>query len=404
MSNSQSAAVAGSSNQQIDSLPSPESYRPVMWEIVFSQDCNLRCRYCVTGYGRMGGTAKFMLPEVWKPLSERILQMSAGRKTVLLDFGIGETFLHFDEAMRFLDYLRERASGTEMKIEARITTNGTLVTRKQLQTCLEKNISLIFSIDGPAALHDRYRIAADGKTTHRRALGNFKLYRSMVTGVANGPSCTVSSVVAGDARLQDVSRFWRKLGVQQYKAIPVDRSRHVGCFPQQELMAIRNQYMDDLKQVAFAEAERLKGQELSQNYVGPMGILTSWMSMLKSSPCRSCGAGYSVMCVDANGALYPCQGFVGFPPYSIGSVSEGLIPEKLAHFRAARTQAEKACSSCWARFLCAVGCVAADPRKGIALDTETGCEIAKAHVEVAVNSFQMWSAHRKPNEEAKPQA
>jgi len=38
-------------------------------------------------------------------------------------------------------------------------------------------------------------------------------------------------------------------------------------------MAIRNQYMDDLKQVAFAEAERLKGQELSQNYVGPMGIL-----------------------------------------------------------------------------------------------------------------------------------
>jgi sulfatase maturation enzyme AslB (radical SAM superfamily) len=52
--------------------------------------------------------------------------MSAGRKRIIIDFGVGETFLHFDEAMRFLDYLRQKSDGEGVQIQALITTNGTL--------------------------------------------------------------------------------------------------------------------------------------------------------------------------------------------------------------------------------------------------------------------------------------
>jgi len=402
MSNPQSAAVVSSPDgRNEEAALSPKLYQPTTWNLAFVQDCNLRCRYCVTGYGRVGHSSKFMQPEVWRPLCDLILSMSAGLKTVSMDFGTGETFLHFDEAMQFMDYLRGRSDGTGVKIEAQITTNGTLATVEQLKTCLEKKISLSFSIDGPAATHNSFRRFSDGKPTHRIALKNFRRYRAMVSSVEDAPECTVSSVVAGDARLRDVARYWRKRGVKQYKAIPTEKSRHLGCFQQQELQVQRSRYLEDLEEIATAEVSRLQGGELLKNFEGPVGILSAWIHLKRAAPCRSCGAGYSVICVDAEGTLFPCQGFVGFAERSIGDVRAGVLPAKLAEFRAAKSQVETQCNGCWERFLCDGGCCASDPKNGIVFDTKYGCEFAKSHAEIALNSYQTWRGHVKDEGEDK---
>jgi uncharacterized protein len=314
-----------------------------------------------------------------------------------MDFGTGETFLHFDEAMQFLDYLRHRAAGTGVRIEAQITTNGTLATVEQLKTCLEKRISLSFSIDGPATAHNFFRRFSDGKPTHRIALKNFRLYRELVRGVKDAPGCTVSSVVAGNARLGDVARYWRKQGVRQYKAIPSEKSRHMGCFQQQELQEIRSRYREDLEEIVTSEVSRLQGSELVENYEGPVGILNAWIHLMRASACRSCGAGYSVIGADAEGTLFPCQGFVGFAERSIGDVHVGVLPAKVAEFRSARTRVESVCDGCWARFLCDGGCCASDPKTGVVFDTKYGCDFAKSHVELAVKSYHIWCGYMMTN-------
>ena len=401
MSNPQTPSVASSlGGRNEGSSLSPESYQPTTWHIAFVQDCNLRCRYCVTGHGRLGRKSEFMRPEVWRKLCDLILGMSDGRHRISLDFGVGETFLHFDEAMLFLDFLRDRSGDKGVQVEALITTNGTVATADQLTICLKKKISLSFSIDGSASAHDSFRRFADGKPTHRIALGNWRRYRDMVSSVDDAPSCTVSSVVAGDSRLRDVARFWRKQGVKRYKAIPAEQSKHLGCFKQHELQVLRSRYLEDLEDLAFSEVSRLQESELVDKFEGPVGIVNSWMRLRRAVPFHSCGAGYSMICVDAEGMLYPCQGFVGFAERSIGDVWAGVLPAKLSEFRSARSQVQTQCGGCWARFLCDGGCIASDPKTGIVIDTSNGCEFAKSHVEIAVKSYQAWCGHARMN--AKP--
>ena len=396
MSNPQSMVVISSPGRRNEeSAQLTEPYQPVTWNVGFVQDCNLRCKYCCTGFGRLGHGSRFMQPEVWRKLCDLMLSMSAGRHRIRLDFGVGETFLHFDEAMQFLDYLRHQAGGKGVQIEALMTTNGTLATVEQLNTCLKKKISLTFSIDGSASSHDSFRRFPDGKPTHRTALKNWRRYRAMVRSVDDPPGCGVSSVIAGDARLRDVIRFWRKQGVVQYKAIPAEPSRHLGCFKQHESQVSRSRYLKDLEDHAFSEVSRLRDSDLLENFEGPKGILDLWMRLSRAAPYRSCGAGYSVICVDSDGTLFPCQGFLGFAERSIGDVNGGVLPAKLSEFRSARSRVQTQCCGCWARFLCDGACFAGDPKTGIVLDTWNGCELIKSHVEIAIKSYQTWCGYMK---------
>jgi uncharacterized protein len=331
-----------------------------------------------------------MQPEVWRRLTDRMLEMSGKQRDIHLSLATGETFLHFDEAMGFLDHLRGLSTG---QIDVEIITNGTVATSEQLRTCLEKKISLCFSIDGPASRHDAFRKSSDRKPTQRIAMRNWRRYRAMVDAVANGTTCQVYSVIAGEGRLRDVARFWRKRGVMRFKAIPAEPNRHLGRVELSEWETRRARYLEDLEALAFSEAKRLRGRKLAEEAAAPLGILSSWRRLNDASPYRSCGAGYSTIGVDADGTLYPCQGFFGYAERSIGDIPSGVDAAKLAEFRSARTRAEAGCSACWARFLCDGGCCAADPNAGVVIDAWKQCEFFKAHAEIAIQSHQSWCGY-----------
>jgi uncharacterized protein len=335
-----------------------------------------------------------MPPEVWRPLTELIIGMSAGYRQIVVDFGTGETFLRFEEAMLFLDHLRHFAAGKGIQVQAQITTNGTLVSVGQLRTCVEKQIPLCFSIDGPARHHDAFRRLVDGKPTHRIAMRNWRRYRKLAASQPDAPRCTVSSVVADDARLRDVVRFWRKQGLTRFRAIPASPRWNSA---DGELLGWQNRrarYLRDLQEIAFSETSRLRGRDLESGYEGPVGILDSWRRLSAAEPYHACGAGYSTIAVDVEGALFPCRGFVGFAERSIGDVHSGVAPVKVADFRSKKSQVQSACRGCWARFLCNSGCCAGDPKAGIVLDTWKGCEFAQSIAEIAIDSYHNWSGHR----------
>jgi uncharacterized protein len=320
--------------------------------------------------------------------------MSAGHRRISIELGSGETFLHFDEAMLFLDHLRCLAAARDIRIDARIITNGTLASEERLQTCLRNRISLCFSIDGPASGHDSFRKSCAGKPTHRIALQNWRRYRRLAGAVADGPGCEVYSVVAGDARLREVARFWRKQRVTRFKAIPAEPNKLPGRSGCGEWQAGRTRYLEDLEALAFSEAARLRGRDLAEEAVGPLALLDSWRRLSNSAPYRSCGAGYSAIAVDADGTIFPCQGFFGSAERSIGDVRSGVLPAKLAEFRSARSRVEAACSGCWARFLCDGGCCASDPKTGVVLDAWSECAFFQSHAEIAIRSYQDWRARR----------
>ncbi|MFV1960066.1 MAG: radical SAM/SPASM domain-containing protein [Planctomycetota bacterium] len=108
--------------------------------------CNLRCRMCPTGNGRMRRPRGDMDPRLFR----RVLQRSRPLEFLLL-FQWGEPLLH----PRLPLLLREaRRSGARTLL----TTNGTLLDDRRIGTVLDAKVDRVtVSIDGDGATHARMR-------------------------------------------------------------------------------------------------------------------------------------------------------------------------------------------------------------------------------------------------------
>jgi uncharacterized protein len=372
--------------ENVLSLP----YRPDTWLIAFVQDCNLRCGYCCTGHGRLGQPPAVMDAETASRLIDLIAQMSTGLQQISIQFGTGETFLYFDRAVAFLDALRERLRNQGTEAKSLIITNGTLATEAQLQTCIERHISLTFSIDGDSAAHDRFRKTAAGEPTHHLALKNWRRFREMVKDLPDGPQCTLTSVVADRNRLADVAAFWREQGVSNYKASPVVPPRAASSVSLVEFERRQSEFLADLEQLAISESIRLRGRSLTEEAFAPTTLQDHWTILTRSDTFKSCGAGYHYIGVDAAGNLFPCQTFIGYDQHILGDLASGPVAAKVKAFREARAHACSSCSQCWARFLCRDGCCASDPESGVQVNARGGCEFMRSFSEIAIRSYQSW--------------
>ena len=376
-------------------------YRPRFWDIAFVQDCNLRCAYCCTGYGCRGGPRKVMDEQTANRLIELLDAMSEGNDSISIQFGTGETFLHFDRAMAVIDRLHERLNKRNSRVRVLITTNGTLADEAKLQACLDRRVSLAFSIDGEAEGHNHSRQTAGGQPTHHLAIKNWGRYREMIASVPDPPVCDLNSVVTETNRLPSIVEYWKKLGVQNFKAVPAEPA--MGADPSgQELFQVRRQqYLEDIARLTENECVRPPGGTLTNAYV-PSGIRAYWETLSKPTIFHPCGSGYSAVGVDAAGNLYPCQLFIGHEKYILGTVADGPDPGKVTAFREQRARASAQCAACWARFLCHDGCCATDPESGVTVNAHGECEFIRAVAEIAMRTYQAFSsASRKaPDAEA----
>ena len=372
--------------QEISPLP----YRPDSWEIAFVQDCNLRCGYCYSGHGAMGQHQAVMDAETSSRLIDLIVPMSAGFEQISVQFVTGETFLYFDRAVAFLDALRERLRPQQTRVRALISTNGTLATEAQLQTCLERQISLTFSIDGESAAHDRFRKTAAGEPTHHLALKNWKRFRELIAGLPDGPSCNLYSVIAAHNRLAEVNAFWREQGVTRFKTVPVKSPGVASSASLAEAQKRQSEFLADMEQLALSESDRLRGRSLTEEAIAPAALVDFWKILSRSDSFHSCGAGYTTIGVDATGNLYPCLLFIGHDQHILGNLASGPEPAKVAAFREARARACASCSLCWARFLCHDGCCASDPATGVSVNERGECEFMRSLSEIAIRSYQHW--------------
>ncbi|MGD0800632.1 MAG: SPASM domain-containing protein [Terracidiphilus sp.] len=369
---------------------SPQPYQPDNWEIAFVQDCNLRCGYCYSGHGRLGRRQAVMDAETSSRLVDLIAQMSSGRQQISVLFGAGETFLYFDQAIAFLDALRKKMRLQKTSVNVLIPTNGTLATEAQLQACLERHISLTFSIDGEAAGHDRFRKTAAGEPTHHIALKNWRRYREMVAGLPDGPDCNLYSVVTAKNRLAEVTAYWREQGVTSFKAVPAQPPTVASAASLAEARKFQAEFLADMEQLALSASLRLRGRPLAEVASAPSALVRQWKILSRSDSFSSCGAGYTSIGVDAVGNLYPCLLFIGHEQHILGNLSSGLEPAKVAAFREARARANAACSQCWARFLCHDGCCASDPEAGVSVNARGECEFMRSFSEIAIRSYQSW--------------
>ena len=134
--------------------------------------CNINCTYCYV-YNQ-GDTSWQRLPKHMSPMTidavvrqlrDLYKQQKAGFAVVLHG---GEPLLMPPALLALL--LEELANGLPPQCSISIQTNGTLISDELLTLCLKTNVTLSVSIDGPPQVHDRFRIAFNGRGTFEQTL------------------------------------------------------------------------------------------------------------------------------------------------------------------------------------------------------------------------------------------
>ena len=143
-----------------------------------TQNCNLRCEYCLYsgGYKTRKHQNKRMNWITAKEAIDFLKAHSNEKKKVYIAFYGGEPLLEFELIRKCVHYAQSIMPGKE--IEYSMTTNGTLLNKEVIEYLVKNNFKITVSIDGPKEVHDRSRHFADtDKGSFDVILENLRYFR-----------------------------------------------------------------------------------------------------------------------------------------------------------------------------------------------------------------------------------
>ncbi len=318
-----------------------------------TNQCNLSCQYCYEfGNDKVAtpeGKPKFMDLDTAKASVDFLLEQAAGRNTVHITFFGGETLMNFPLLKQVVGYANEKAAAQGRHIDFSLTTNATLLTPAIIQFLSENRIGVTVSMDGPAELHDKLRVFANGR-------GSYDIIEPKVRAlIENHRTRPITARVTLTAGVTDVIRIFRHLkqdlGFHEVGFAPVTTSTN-------QLYAINtggmNSVLDQFKILAGEYLEHALRNEMHgfSNVSDTLSELCQGVN--KSHPC---GAGLGLVGVGPSGDIAPCHRFVDSDQHALGHISTGLDREKQSQFlNRGHIDSKYDCQTCWARPLCAGGC------------------------------------------------
>ncbi len=342
--------------------------------------CNLDCDYCffLSKEELYPGSQFRMDDQVHRAYISQLLAAHRDQQEVVVAFQGGEpTLMGLDFFRRSIELERELAAPGQRVLNT-VQTNATLIDDEWAAFFKENDFLVGVSIDGPAPLHDVFRVDKGGKPTLDRVLvGLDALKRHQVDW---NVLTTVHSVNADHGLA--VYRFLRdELGATFIQLIPIVERATEELLPQVELgwggpQGHRPLYVQRGDQVTGRSVTGAQyGQflidvfdEWVRHDVGDVFVsmfdtaLAHWLGMDQVGMCvhaRTCG---DAVALEHNGDLYSCDHFVE-PAYLLGNIANGPTMLELVEsdqqraFGAAKfDDLPQYCRRCEVQFACNGGC------------------------------------------------
>lgn len=328
--------------------------------------CNLNCEYCyyLDKRNLYPAENKFKMSE--KILEKYIKQYLDAVRGPIVQFGWqgGEPTLRGIDFFKKVIELQQKYLPAGWHVENSLQTNGTLLNDQWAQFLKENKFLVGISIDGPAALHNKYRKDKLGQGSFSKVLAglekleNYQVDYNVLTVVNDSNS----------QQPNEVYGFLKDLKVNFMQFIPIVELDQEGDLTSRSvkpieyakfLIKIFNQWITDIGEVYVQIFEEVLGV-----YLGRQANLCIFNS--------ECGKG-PVM--EYNGDLYSCDHFVD-PEYRLGNINDKSILEmmnskKQYEFgRAKRENLNQKCLICDYLFICNGGC----PKNRI-IDTGDKCKL-----------------------------
>lgn len=344
-----------------------------------AHDCNLRCEYCFAAKGDFGRGRMLMPFQVAKAAIDFLVEHSASRHNLEVDFFGGEPLMNFDVVKETVRYARSIEKEHNKNFRFTITTNGLLLTDDRIDFINREMSNCVLSLDGRKSVNDRLRVRTDGSGSYDAIVPKFQ---KLVSARPKDKDYYVRGTYTKyNLDFTNDVLHYLDLGFREISVEPVVSDERLDYSIQKE----------DLPRV-FEEYERLAKLMIDRKKAGKGFNFFHFMIDLDQGPCaikrlRGCSCGNEYIAVTPEGDIFPCHQFVGDDKWKMGSVLDGSFDrERKSEFAAANVYSKEKCRDCWAKFYCSGGCNAnnwqyeGDVRK----PHEISCSLEKKRLECAV--------------------
>jgi len=365
--------------------------------------CNLDCTYCFFLSKELlyPGSRFRMAEELLEQYLSQLIEAHAGAREVIVAWQGGEPTLMGLEFFRRSVEIADRYRGKGQKIVHTIQTNGTLIDDAWGSFFAENGFLVGLSIDGPADLHDAYRVDKGGKGSFGRVMAGLAALRRH--DVDWNVLCTVHAANSEHGR--EIYRFLRDdCGARYMQFIPIVERGSDGS-----LVTDRSVSADGYGRFLIDVFEDWVRRDIGEVYVQMFDVaLANWYGQPPGLCVHSETCGLA-LALEHNGDVYSCDHYVE-PAYRLGNISESrlldlvVLPRQREFGLAKRDSLPQYCLDCEVRFACHGGCP--KDRFAVTPDGEAGlhylCPSYKAffgHIEPVMRQMcDLLKADRAPSE------
>lgn len=311
--------------------------------------CNLDCSYCfyLKKEDLYSGNRKWrMSPEVLETYVRQYIESQQVPEVSFTWQGGEPTLLGVDFFRQVVELQRRYAGGKA--ISNAFQTNGVLLNEEWGEFLAENRFLVGLSIDGPEALHDRYRVDKGGKPSFAKVMKGLDV---LLRHKVEFNTLTVVNR-ANSQQPEEVYEFLKSIGSRVHQYIPlVERDETTGEVAEWSVLP------EDFGRFMIGIFDRWVRNDVGQTYVQLFEVsLQSWLGM-PAGLCffrETCGAS---LAVEHNGDVYSCDHYVDGPNL-LGNLMENPMESlvnsepQAAFGRAKRDTLPQFCRECDVRFAC----------------------------------------------------
>lgn len=333
-----------------------------------TQNCNLRCQYCVYSgsYINRVHNNKRMTVETAIMAIDFLAQHSVNSKEISIGFYGGEPLLEFLLIKEVVKYAEKIFIGKKLLFN--MTTNATLLNIEKAKYLYDKKFNITISLDGPKATHDSNRIFANNnKGTFDTVMQNLEFIRKELPEFVE--NIGFNAVIDLKQNVSCSSDFF--LNYETVKGINV-ASNYINPISKKdeelinpELIAISNYeifktylYACNKKIFSKYRPTLFNGEVTSLKQMVKDRFVGEQIYQGKISPGGQCLPGIQRFFVTVDGIFFPCERVdEESSDLCIGNLADGFDIKNANRILNIAKITEKECIECWCYKMCSQ-CVA----------------------------------------------
>ena len=333
-----------------------------MMTLQVTQNCNLRCKYCVYSgsYVNRKHTMKRMSWETAKAAVDFYYNHTKYSNEVTIGFYGGEPLLELPLIRKVVSYAENIFAGK--KLNFNMTTNATLLTEQTITFLLEHSFHVSISLDGPQKIQDGNRVFADKERgTFETVINKIDLIKKNFPEFM--PNITFNAVIDLNKDVSCANEFF--LTYETVKDTFV-MGNMINDANRKENIAVNMKYVvdalyEEFKVLLYYCADIYKTYHPTLMDGKVKGIKQLYFDRFiahnsktqQDCPGGQCLPGAQRFFVNVDGRFYPCERVdESADTYCIGNLETGFNLERISELLNVAKLTENECRNCWAFRLC----------------------------------------------------